>query len=549
MIYQEKETRLLPSFLLIGVVFLLLMSPWTFSMRDLYWNEGTYAAAVNELNHFPPYLTLHGEVPEGSESFPLYPVLAKGVRALGFEMEFSLRVIPVLCLGILVLSVFFCCYTAAGATAGIVGAVVMFTTLMAADKTFEGNPILLGTLGIFSSWLLWFIFGIWRNSWKLAWICSGFIAGLTFYAVGWWGLFMLIVPMLFLRRPLSPWTKPRGIAFIAGLILILFFLFLWGMPRWHAGLFGAFRNVYTKPADWLEYLWQLMSFPFDVFVRLLPWSLFVWAPFCSAIIPLGKNPLLSKYLRTLFCVLFVLLWFSPATRSRDFICLIPPLAVLLGLNYWILVRRYGFRIVFFLKIAAFFTLFGGIGIVFLSLFPEIISTLFPDLKKSFAYLENPLTLVYCVLNGGVAVLLSLWAIAAMFRKNARIWQMILLVFASGVLSYSGSVIPWRAANRTRSVLGLELRNALGVKDPSKQTVYKFSNLPGLYSECHYMGTGIITVNHPSELPSDVKTVYVLSTEIPSAPDRTWTKLFDRTYKDNRLTLWKGELRMDYQDDN
>ena len=330
MIYEEKKTGIPATVLILAGVFLVTVSPWALELRSLYWNEGTFAAMVREIASFPPLLTLHGE--NASGVFPLYPLIVKIIHSCGVGMEFSLRIVPVIALAVLISIVWLCCYRASGRQAAAAGAAVMMSSMIVIDKGLEGNPILLTSLGIFACWLIWFDLGAWRGEWGLAWLASGLVAGLLFYTAGWQGLFMAVVPLLFLRRPLTLRTKPRGPGFVFGVGLILFFILAWGLPRWHAGFAGAFRPDYASPEGTGTYLVQLLVFPFEAAFRLLPWSIFAWAPFCPAIIQLDRNPLLGKYLRTLFVVLFCILWFSPETEGRDIVCLVPPLAVLIGLN-------------------------------------------------------------------------------------------------------------------------------------------------------------------------------------------------------------------------
>ena len=56
---------------------------------------------------------------------------------------------------------------------------------------------------------------------------------------------------------------------------------------------------------------------------------------------LDKNPLFTKYLRTLFMVSAILIVLNPFSRARDILYLIPTFSLLAGLNYEIVVRRHG----------------------------------------------------------------------------------------------------------------------------------------------------------------------------------------------------------------
>ncbi len=543
MIYEEKKNGGFSTVLFLVAVFLLTVSPWALELRSLYWNEGTFAAIVREIASFPPLLTLHGESASGV--FPLYPLIVKIIHSCGFSMEFSLRIVPVIALAVLASIVWLCCYRASGLQAAAAGTAVMISSMIIIDKGLEGNPVLLTALGIFACWLIWFDLGAWRGEWGFAWLASGLVAGLLFYTAGWQGLFMTVVPLLFLRRPLTLWAKPRGPGFVFAVGLILLFILAWGLPRWHAGFAGAFRPDYASPEGTGTYLVQLLVFPFEAAFRLLPWSIFAWAPFCPAIIQLDKNPLLGKYLRTLFVVMFCILWFSPETEGRDIVCLVPPLAVLIGLNYWIAVRRYGMRYLLLFKIAGIAALICGIGALLFCLLPADLLQKLP-LTRDLAYRNDPFLGLFGTIYCSAAVLLSLLSLF-LARKDVPIWKLGLLVFSSFILIYWGAVVPYKAALHTRRDMGLELRKALG-GNTDDLTIYKYNTLAGLYPECHYMGGRIVTVKNASELPSGEKVIYVLAPEVPSVPDRAWRSLLNREYRNQRLALWRGELRENENDE-
>lgn len=541
MIYEERKISPLSTLILLGAGFLLIVSPWLLGLRDLYWGEGAYAAMTAELDSFPPLLKLHGIIASGV--YPLYPLLVKGLACTGLGMEFCLRIIPGLALLLLCGIVFISCWRTSGLQGAAVGAAVMLSSMVVVDKCSEGNPVFLTTLGIFACWMVWFDLAAWRGRWNFAWIASGFIAGLTFYSGGWQALFQIIVPMLFLRRPLSLKSKPRGYGFPAALLLIALFILLWGFPRWYVGYAGAFRPDTAPLLSGKEYLIQLLLFPFDALIRLFPWSLFLWVPFCPAIITLDKNPLLCKYLRTLFTVLVCLLWFTPGTEGRDLVVLVPPLAVLIGRNYWIAVRRYGARYLALFKFLAWVLLAcAGAAIVFYLSSDEMLQKFSFHLPR-FAYRREVFIFILALAYSGGAFLLALLTLVQTRRKGVPVWRSILLLALAGTLLNWGVVVPYKAASHERREAGTAIRKAIG-GDTDGLTVYKSASLGGLYAEGFYMGGKIATFKNASELPSGEKTIYVLAPEVPIVPDRAWKNLFSREYRQLRLNLWKGELRQE-----
>ena len=343
-IFEEKKPCAGRTICFILVVFALSYSFWDLGMRELFRNESEYAVAAQEMNSFPPLITLHGQMQTGI--FPLFPALAKGLSACGLPMEFSLRFISVVSLLALVMIVWLACYRTGGIQASAAGAAVMLSTLLAAEKAVEGYPHMLTALILYSGWLLWFELALGRGNWNLAWIAAGLFGGLAYCNAGVTGLIYFAIPLLIQQRPLNVWTKLRypGVPVCLG-ILALFILLQW-LPQWEAKMAMAAPVQQEGPA-FSGYFKQLIGFLPDIFFRFLPWSLMLWAPFCSALIPLDPNPLFGKFHRILFLTLGVMLWLNPETRSRDLLYLTPLLAVLIGEFYWIVVRRYGFRFFFF----------------------------------------------------------------------------------------------------------------------------------------------------------------------------------------------------------
>jgi hypothetical protein len=313
--------------------------------------------------------------------------------------------------------------------AGTGALLINFVTI---EKFMEGNPVLLGTLEIFSAWMLWFALGVWRGNWKLAWILSFLLLGLTFYTIGVNGAILTCIPMLFHRRPLSVWTKPRGMGLIAGVGILFLFILLWGIPRWTAPETTVWRgNELDFPAMG-EYLLHLATFPFDAAMRFLPWTFFAWAPFCPALVPLEENPLLSRYLRTLFLGTFVLLWISPFTESKDIFYMIPPLAVLVALNYWIVVRRYGWNLLKVFQLTAMVLL-----ILCTCLFGYLIvpaDNLPVFLTENLPRIEDPAFRISALICAASGIFFSL--ISVIFCMcGTRVWMVILFLSPALILPY------------------------------------------------------------------------------------------------------------------
>ena len=536
MIYEEKKsfnkTWAAFAILLLAVLFV----PCFLEMQELFSDEGFYLAAVREMEQYPPLMRVQGDI--GYGGFPFYPLLVRGLVNLGVPMIIALRLIPCICLFVIAGIVFLTAWKAKDLTAGIVGVSVVMINLLSIEKFSNGSPVLLGTLGVFSAWMVWYALGIWRGNWKLVWILTFLISGLTFYTMGFNGLLLIIMPMLFHRRPLTVWTKPRGQAFFIGLAILVVFILFWGLPRWILIEDPAWeRTTITLPTTG-EYFLHLLTFPFDAAMRFLPWPLFVWAPFCPALVTLDENPLLSRYLKTLFLGTFVLLWFSPLTQSQDIFFLIPPLAVLVALNYWIVVRRYGWRLLkLFNVLAIVLLLLCAAALVYLVLPRETLPSIITDVFRNMRH--SP----YWNLSVAGAAAGCVFALAATFMSlsGARVWLVIVILAGAVILPYRTVILPYQNIERNKEIAGNTFRRAV-YPGEVPDVVYKMYNVLPYYSEMHYFDIKLKTIESAKELPENTSIVYVFSRVVPSAPERTWERVSYMYYRNNTIELWRGKLK-------
>ena len=534
-IHQEKCFPLWGAVLFLTVAFLLVYPLWKIGLRDLFWDEGEYAAIIAEMQSFPPDGSAHGELIFGY--YPLYPMLVKGLVMLGLSMEFSLRFISVAALGGLTVMVGIIGFRMAGIQAGAAAAAIMFTTLIVAEKAIEGFPNTLLVLLCFSGWIVWFFLGQFGGFWNRGWISTGLFAGLSFYCGGWSALFCFLVPMMFLKRPFTPWRRLSGLGFPAGMAILLSFILLWIIPRWTAGFarIPQFENI-----TFLEYVIHLFEITVDIAFRLLPWTFFLYAPFCAALIVIDQNPLFSKYLRTLFVVTAVILIFNPFSRARDILYLVPVFSLMAGLNYEIVVRRHGNTMCRILQWAAAAAFLVSIGSFAFELAPEWLLQRIPFMSR--VDFDSGILVWSCHLETAAGIL---FAGTAYFlaSKKGNIWLTTVLVFIAGILCFHSIVTPRKSMERSRSNMGYAFRNALGKSYRKDMTVYKDSNISGLYPECHYLGTRIRTIQFSNTEELKEKEIYLLSPSSIQPPDssRTWIRILDVVYKKQNLYMWKGIL--------
>lgn len=543
-IYQEQEPRKSTLILCITLLFLLAYPLWQIGERELFWNEGKYASIAAEPMGFPPVMMPHNQL--DVTVYPLYPLIVKAVSQCGFSMEFSLRAVSILSLFLLTMIVYIACYRAGGIQAGAAGAVAMFTTIFCGEKALEGYPTMLTALILYGGWMLWFEFTLSKSNWNYAWLSAGVFGSLAYYSAGPFGLILFFAPLLIQQRPLNVWTKLRYSGLYAAISLIVMMLLFYYAPQWDLTRTSTAVDT-TVSSGWLEHF---LTYPFRLITRFLPWSLMIWAPFCAALIPLARNPLFEKYHRTLFAVTVLLLWLKPGA-SREMLYLLPLIATMAGIDYWIVVRRYGW------KILRIFRIYGWTMLVLCAvscgfLFcPESLLHHLQPLFDAVSYREvlQPVMLLF-----GQIVIAGILISAGLYysRYHVRIWLVTALFFSGTMMLFWSMVYPARTAYHEKRDFGGRIRNVLrneiDFKGMEKPVLYKDSSISGLYGECYYIGIPVRSADLKMNFPEKEPFVYVLSTGVPTSTERSWIRLYDMEYKDKHLYLYKGQLRKDEYDD-
>ncbi len=541
--YEEKICPHWYCLVVLAFAFIIFYWPMYLDDRELFRHEAYYAAQAMEMKeHTIPITSAHGVVIQNS--YPLFPWLASQCHQhLGMSMEFALRFISVMALAAIAGLVAGASGNVGNIQAATVAAACMMSSNIVLEKAPDGYPDMLMLIFLMSGWLLWFWLGAGRGNWNAAWIVGLFFGGLAFYTNGFVALIYFIVPLIFQRRPLTIWPKLRKPGFIVGLILLLSFVVLWGFPHLMFARTLPFRYMPVETKHFYGYLEHLISFPFDVAFRLLPWTLFAWAPFCAAFFPLDKSPIFSRFLRTIFISLFMILWLSPYTDARDILVLVPPVSIMTGLWYWLIIRRYGFGLARVAKLAPYLLLACGLVIIGFYLVPEEWWLPFVQLSRKITFKNNWNHLLFGTGGGLLAIILGLMVYRYVIRRriDMSIWMLVMLLAAGPMLFIWCIARPYRAQESGRRDMGIELRQALSSQGVNyEETIYKAAILD-LYGECYYMGGKVKKIFSLSELPEEEKTVYLISTSFPEYPRRRWKNLLpaQKTYHGQRICLWQG----------
>jgi len=552
--YEEiiPAKKITAGFLLLA--FILIYSPFQLDNWQLRRRESRYAAIAYEMNLTQPNTIIHGE--QVPFHYPLYPWLAAILHHMGLSLELALRILSVLSLAMISILVWEAGRRSVDLQTGVVSAAMMFSSIIIIEKTLDGYPHLTALLFISTAWFSWFTLGVVKSKWNTAWIVSFLFCGLGFYTLGWTAVIYFLFPLIFMRRPMTVWPKLKKTGFWFGLLILLTFVLAWGIPRWYTGYDLPFQSVQLFPKSIKEYFLHILFFPVDVIFRFLPWSILAWPVFCVAFMPLDKNPIFSRFLRTIVISLFFLLCFSPFTDARDEIFLAPALSVLCGINYWLLIRRHGHQVHRYLRLLAYASGIAAIGITFFYLtdFPWKLDLSFIPTDLHFRSENRVLGLIQAFLAlacAGFAIIAS--------KKGLHVFSHAIFISVSASLIFWSVIIPYRSMHKKDKIMGnafaasikkdlhIPKENAL----PKNLVVYKGPGILGLVAPCLYMNARVRKIHKIENIPDIQNTVYMIGTDFPVSGNRTWTNISPLkkndsknknnpfVYKNTRFYIFKG----------
>ena len=540
--YEEKYPKTIVSIIALIIVFLILYSPWHLGMRELLGTEGKYASMALDMNLLYPSTIAQGETL--SYYYPLYPWIVAIAYKLGFSLEIGLRLISVISLGIIGIVVFEVGRRISGIQAGLVSAAIMVANIYVFEKAIDGNPFTLAVLFLFLAWITWYMFGAVRGNWNTSWIVSLFFCGLAFYTIGWLAVFYFFIPLIFMRRPLTVWNKVQLRGFYIGLCILGAFVLLWFIPRMTDIINNPFNSINIFYGLSTHYFEIFILFPLAVLGGFMPWTIIAWPVFCVAYFPLDKNPIFSRFIRTIFFSLFVFLWLNPFTETRDAIILIPPIAILAGTNYWLVVRRNGIGLHKLLNIITIVLFILIVTVFLLYWIPYSWWHAFTILKWIHSsFLSNGISFfsnffLWGVIQSGLGIIIGLYLLI-MYKRKLSIYSHALGACLIFMLGFWSLTYPYRSLSDDGKSAASSIIKSLGENYNHNMTLYKGSQISNIYALGCYLGCNIKKLNNLNDLPSNKKAVFLLSLSSPIHPSRQWEKISEIYYKDTKLFLWKG----------
>jgi len=538
-LYQEKKIPSWMTVLLLAAAFAVFYLPMLGVVREFLHSESLFAVEAQEFTFSLPVVTAHKVI---QNNFPLFPAFSAVLfRNSGMPMETVLRLISIGMLALTSLAVYLAAASVRSPRAGAVACAMYFSTVVVLEKTGEGYPTTTAAFFLLSAQLLFFHYSIRRTNWDRAWIAAACLLAFAFFAGGFPVLIFFIVPLFFLRRPMSIRTKLGKPGFVAAVVILAFAILGWLIPLIQGTKSMDFELIEWEALTVPNFFRNLGSVAGTYVFRLLPWSLIAWLPFCVALQQLDQTPIFSRYLRTLAFAELGVLALLPMLDIRDMIYHLGPLSILVGISYDLGVRRYGLGLRKLLRLVELFLL-GIAGIIVLAyLLPEGLLGRFFSIANTLEFRESAVCRF-----GAFAAVCAVLGIAALLRFSRSwmpVWLNLLLLMTGAWMLFMAVLLPYQAQDATKRKFGRDVAAAL--KADGGRRIYK-SGIIDLYGGLYYSGAEVVRIDNLDNLPEEDEVIYLISQEFPQRSDRSWTDLLpeDYLYRRHRISLWKGTLRKD-----
>ena len=457
--------------LLIGA-FLLLSVPAMY-LPELSHEEALYATIAQEMQQNNDFVTPHFQ---GSAILvePIEPMCAWVLSLI--DMAVGLNEITIRLVGILptLLLALICMFTvrrvAPGCGALATGAAVC-SSLAAIRIGVVAENDMLFALFINAAWISFYLLSRERKRWMYAWSTAHLLLVCALFTGGIQALFFFYFPLLLMRQPLKVIRRLWKPEHLFPLAVLVVGMICWPqLVQWGEEEVVRVFQEFTPAEHAVGYLRRVIEFPLRAVIGFVPWAFLAWPGFCAAFHPLEKNPVLCQYLRTIIYSLFYFFWIIPASDAKVLLPLIGPVAILLGMNYELLIRRYS-RQLRMLPLAL-----SGIAVA------GIIATAVTGvLKVSTWQVPTPMILVTggCML-AAAGIVTAVW----LNRRKAPVW---LLVAGSVMAVQLTAVGSFQVYNRHKKSHSRNFAENFSKYLLPGVTVYEL--IPGhdIYpSECYYL---------------------------------------------------------------
>lgn len=468
--------------------------------------------------------------------FPLYYWLVAVFHALGFASEWAVRLPSVLSVfGLAVI-----CGSIVKTTKGAMGAFAAICAVLSAPVCLrfgsEASSDMLFAMLLNAAWMLWFRYASKRNWWA-AWVYSLTCVALASLVQGALAFLYFYLPILFVHKPKNGLMRMRMFSHYATLALFILLLAVWlGIAEKQMFLPWGTETFDLRSDS--SYLADILAFPVKVAAYFMPWTIFAWPAFCSRFRPMEsdvkRNPDLFPFCRSIVISLFLVMWLLPNVAPHALIPLVGPLAILTGLHYENVIRRYYPAFFKFLKALA-WTILVLAGAASLILFAASTGAVdFVGVAESHLYIS--LTLTASSFFIGQHFLIPQ-------KENRFYWAEFTLAVIGFRFLFLAAAPFSIFFNESHRANALQLTESV----PENETIYKlYLDNVHLIQETACIPQKIKAVSAPDALPPEKPAIYVLSGVAPPAvKDRSWTALGEPVYTDADITVkteWKPEVR-------
>ena len=572
----RPTSRQLQALFLIGPLLYLV----NLGTKQLRSSEALLATIASEFSVHGDLLrtTVHGEqIP----AFPMYPWLVSLSMRVFHQVEWAARMPSVLAVLGMALVVGWFTNRIQGRLAAVIASVMVLTTAGVLRVGSRAQPETVLAFFLTCAWLLWYHLGQQRKQWFLAWAGALSLVLLATLTSGARALVYFYVPFIFMKRPVRGRQRLLALSHFISLGVLIAILFVWfnqapGQPFMPWNAVGAMG----MPCCDRPYVARLILFPFGCFLALLPWSLLCWTPFCQAFFSVEGAPGLFRYLRAILMSLSIGVWLIPGSALSALIVVIPPLAVMTGLHYSILMRRHGRVFSLIPRVLTTIAFWAGIGVLSVAVLHACGVVVFQGMSSSILGWNCFVVLCLCTI--------AFFALQHGFERRPFWLRFLVSLFLLRAL-VATTTNPFEAWGKSESRLGGEVlsgkvdfravpfttyrsspRPFAGMADDALANPPVLINIflkrpetPGLpeddvlYSiteryhlrECLYIGSRVQRIRDPeSDLPADKEVVYVLGgAKPPILTSRSWTTAsaaVDATQRNRVLALWlPGGMRL------
>lgn len=530
-----------------SIIFLIVLAPVLYlaslTMLEVRsGDEALYAAMAKDMVATGNFLKTH-LYGRPIDAFPLYTWLTVFCSGFQSPTTFTLRLPAVLALWALAAICGLFARRLQGPFAGTVAAAMILTCIVSFRVGSRAQSEILNTLLLNAAWFAWFYWGQERKRWYLGWGVAMACLFLAVLAVGAKAVFFFYFPMLFMRRSLNLPHHLQSPAHICMVSLFALAVMAWvfitpNQPflTWNTTIAAAVAEPTAG------YFSRLLHFPWKCLLYLCPWAVFIWSPFCLALRQFEQNNTACRYLRTIIFCHALLFWLLPHTSPLDLLPVFGALAVLVGIHFEIVIRRYQHIFIRVIKIAAWIVttvsvaaaaawigvsndlfiiegfspklaaLFGALLIVNAALLHAQVTR--QETKRTFRS-----SLLWCVCGFRVLSICLVLTLSTWANEDRRLTALALAGHAPA------ESVPLPTDSASSMALPAEPPATITFASMSDEVdvIYLHSSPRELFLvETFYLGKRVRLIENPAqELPADAKTVVVLAAREPAVPSRTW----------------------------